>query len=100
MAQAYNCCSSTLCVHAGQQETNKSLHTGAPTELFKRIERLFATMNASHAELIHSLQQTERLTDKTADAMLQVDRKYFLDPENVETLHQAYQASLLFWKRP
>lgn len=53
-------------------------------------------MNASHAELIHSLQQTERLTDRTADAMLQVDRKYFLDPENVEALHLAYQASVPF----
>ncbi|DBA80272.1 TPA: hypothetical protein ACH3X2_007499 [Trebouxia sp. C0005] len=52
---------------------------------------LFATMNSSHADLINSLRQTERLTDKTAQTMLQVDRKYFLDPDNLEVLHHAYQ---------
>ena len=58
-------------------------------------------MNTSHAELINSLRQTERLTDKTADAMLQVDRKYFLDPDNVEALHLAYQVSLSIpWPTP
>jgi protein-L-isoaspartate O-methyltransferase len=48
-------------------------------------------MNSSHADLINSLRQTERLTDKTAQTMLQVDRKYFLDPDNLEVLHHAYQ---------
>lgn len=48
-------------------------------------------MNSNHADLINSLRQTERLTDKTAQTMLQVDRKYFLDPDNLEVLHHAYQ---------
>ncbi len=48
-------------------------------------------MNSSHADLINSLRQSERLTDKTAQTMLQVDRRYFLDPDNLEVLHHAYQ---------
>lgn len=52
---------------------------------------LFVNMNSSHADLINSLRTTERLTDKTADAMLQVDRRCFLDPDNLEVLQHAYQ---------
>lgn len=79
--------------HTGSQEARKNLHS-ASKGLLNKVGTLFATMNTSHAELINSLRQTERLTDKTADAMLQVDRKYFLDPDNVEALHLAYQVSL------
>lgn len=49
-------------------------------------------MNTSQAELVQSLQQEERLSGKTAQTMLQVDRKYFLDPDNLELLQDAYQA--------
>ena len=48
-------------------------------------------MSPSHADLINSLRKTERLTDKTAQAMLQVDRKYFLDPDNQSVMHLAYE---------
>ena len=51
----------------------------------------FGTINRSQAELMKSLQQEERVTDKTAQTMLQVDRKYFLDPDNKETQDKAYQ---------
>lgn len=50
-------------------------------------------MSMGHARLIDSLRQTHRLTDKTANAMLQVDRIWFLDPDNAEARHLAYQAS-------
>lgn len=50
-------------------------------------------MNPSHADLINSLRKTERLTDKTAQAMMQVDRKFFLDPDNQSMLHLAYEVS-------
>lgn len=85
-------CATNLRLCAGSREAKKG-HSGASKVLLKGFHKLFATMNTSHAELINSLRQTERLTDKTADAMLQVDRKYFLDPDNVEALHLAYQAS-------
>lgn len=48
-------------------------------------------MSPSHADLINSLRKTERLTDKTAQAMMQVDRKYFLDPDNQSMMHLAYE---------
>lgn len=48
-------------------------------------------MSPSHADLINSLQKKERLTDKTAQAMMQVDRKYFLDPDNQSLMHLAYE---------
>lgn len=48
-------------------------------------------MNPSHADLINSLRKTERLTDKTAEAMMQVDRKFFLDPDNQSMMHLAYE---------
>ena len=50
-------------------------------------------MNTSHADLISKLRQTERLTDKSAQAMLQVDRKFFLDPDNESVAHLAYEVS-------
>lgn len=48
-------------------------------------------MNSRHADLINSLRKTERLTDKTAQAMMQVDRKFFLDPDNQSLMHLAYE---------
>lgn len=48
-------------------------------------------MNSRHADLINSLRKTERLTDKTAHAMMQVDRKFFLDPDNQSLMHLAYE---------
>ena len=48
-------------------------------------------MNTSHADLINTLRHTERLTEKTAQAMQQVDRKFFLDPDNQSMLHLAYE---------
>ena len=50
-------------------------------------------MNNNQAELVHQLQQEERVTEKTASTMRQLDRKYFLDPDNPEMLRQAYQES-------
>ena len=85
----------TLCCwHAGQQcnQLTQTRVSGSSQKTGKRDFRsLFATMNPSHADLINNLRKTERLTDKTAQAMLQVDRKYFLDPDNQSMLHLAYE---------
>ena len=86
------------CMPAGEPEAKQ----GAQSKGFKVAasrtrdwRALFATMNTSHADLINSLRKTERLSDKTAQAMLQVDRKCFLDPDNMEVLQHAYQVTVL-----
>ena len=69
-------------LHAGFQPGTKAVSI---------MSGFFGTINRSQAELMKSLQQEERVTDKTAQTMLQVARKYFLDPDNKETQDKAYQ---------
>ncbi len=84
-------------MHAGQQEPKQAVQTrnfkSAIQPRVKELRSLFPTMNSSHADLINSLRKTERLTDKTSATMLQVDRKYFFDPDNSIGLQQAYQVT-------
>lgn len=85
------------CLFAGEPEAKQAAQSKGFTTAASRTRdwrRVFATMNTSHADLINSLRKTERLTDKTAQAMLQVDRKYFLDPDNLEVLQHAYQVTV------
>ena len=48
-------------------------------------------MSPSHADLIDSLAHSKRLTRTTVQAMMQVDRKYFLDPDNQSVMDLAYE---------